>query len=1811
MNKGKKKISLLLIISMLLTYLIPAGAAYANETPTSTTYTASTGFSDAQGGNAWSYQRLFEGSYNDLPHYDAVNKRWQQSATSPVYPWVKGGEMHPANNGDAIRKWTAPGNGTIAITGGVRKGDNNGDGVNASIKKNGLPLWSSLIQSATPVQPTEVNAVTVAAGDAITFEVNRVGSINNDHTFWNPVIVFTPAPAVPSTYLITAAESVNTRGGSSGGTNHADTNQLLRVPVPSPDPAAGTEFWVKARMVNGSPDLVNTRQGYVKIDLTQQYPHSTASRVTLSVYQSVYLAKDVPVTVRGITDNTWSESTITWNNAPQEEGTVLDTEVVRASGWYSFDVTDYVNSRLGLGEKIVSFRLTDDSAQDLNVQFSSTRASQNKPYLELKPGVPRIAAVTAQPGPGNVIPGTHISLATATAGAAIYYTVDGSDPGTNGIPYAAPFPLNQAGTVKAVAKKAGYEDSLLASYTYTFAQLPVGTVPNLPDSFYQRPGLESMPRLDYASMRVANVKDFGAKGDGVTDDKAAFDQAVDALHAVGGGIVYMPTGRYYFAPPPPPGTTPETRRFWDRTGDRSLNNIHFVGDGESTVVVFRNPGIHALQEGQAYHNANGAYAGGRPYGWRLHGTNYSLRGFSTSWSTRMDMRSINGPYNLGLSGEDIQVSQLNIDQGGIGVVFWQNSKRIWAVDNIVRNTGADAIHFANTVDVTAAYNLVENSNDDAIGFVSDAPGANNWPISTNNFALHNTIIKTTWGRGISAGGIGHRIENNWIESSLLSGIFTNSLGQGGVSGVPVKDVAIRNNTIIRSDQNNRQDNNHYPSSVYRGSIAMNNNATNVTIEKNRIYANPGNGILFSAWSSALQGSQLAVRDNEISASKESAIKVNSNAVIDGLEMTGNTLLGNANSVLLGGTLSGTQTYSNNKVSQPTVPVKEGFAVVTEEPAFRDAYAGIASENSETDWTQRPEVNVPANAINVKDFGAKGDGSGNDTQAFQDALAAIPPTGGVLYVPSGVYKLSPLANKDSYPFTAIKHHLLLTGKSNVHIKGDGDSSVLRFTSKHHQGLRLMDVTGARVTDLQLELEEQPTQRYNRALLDISASTNVEVSQVAVRNAGGPGILVDSSTRVALANNRIFHAGTAGMELLASRQVFVEANRIEASRDSGIHLNKLGTIAREPQYIRIQNNQIEGSRDYTGMGIASGTHVEVLNNTIKDTHLSGIHLYYSSEAYFLDKVKISGNTLLRTNQGQDTYHYGAITVLRSMKGDIEISGNTIDTTPLSGIAIDQSTLTKLQLGQNTFKAVSGPQVRQVGTTIASFIDLDRLVNVISMKPKLMEQGWGIDVELENRSSSPIQGTVRLVAPSEWASTAQPAAFSELPAGMKQTVTIAVPQPPATGAVPVEIRVELPNGVTVPMSASLNFMAAVKASTPPVIDGQLSEEWSDAMPFLLNLENQYKRVNAGTVPWGGTEDLSAVGYTKWDATNFYLAAVVNDNVHKQASSDGAAWMGDSLQFMIDPGRLKGPGSGGYSELLFALSDTGHTVKWRWAALSGKPIGELTASQAGIVRDEALGTTTYEISIPWSELLPGTETVPPSLIGFSFLVNDDDGPGRHGWLEYMSGIGNGKNPSLFGELLLSNTAGQSHADRTPPTLTLKGEATMEVHRGSVFADPGATALDDKDGDLTARIIVTGTVNTMVPGEYMLKYNVSDNAGNPAVEVVRTVKVTEQPAAFTLEKKGKLDRTSGISASAVVKPTEGVSHAGNEVVVFQLMKGNMPISYVAITKDFTGAEEVTGHFDVADPETATYRVSVFVLDRLTSSGTQLPTPLSDKVTIH
>ncbi|GIO84928.1 hypothetical protein J25TS5_18600 [Paenibacillus faecis] len=79
---------------------------------------------------------------------------------------------------------------------------------------------------------------------------------------------------------------------------------------------------------------------------------------------------------------------------------------------------------------------------------------------------------------------------------------------------------------------------------------------------------------------------------------------------------------------------------------------------------------------------------------------------------------------------------------------------------------------------------------------------------------------------------------------------------------------------------------------------------------------------------------------------------------------------------------------------------------------------------------------------------------------------------------------------------------------------------------------------------------------------------------------------------------------------------------------------------------------------------------------------------------------------------------------------------------------------------------------------------------------------------------------------------------------------------------------------------------------------------------------------------------------------------------------------------------------------------------------------------------------------------------------------------------------------------------DEDQPFITLAGEPLMYLLKGEPYVEPGYSAEDEVDGDLTDRVTVTGDVYSGVIGSYILRYNLKDDSGNAAPEATRTVQV-------------------------------------------------------------------------------------------------------------
>ncbi|WP_432890019.1 right-handed parallel beta-helix repeat-containing protein [Kribbella sp. CA-245084] len=830
---------------------------------------------------------------------------------------------------------------------------------------------------------------------------------------------------------------------------------------------------------------------------------------------------------------------------------------------------------------------------------------------------------------------------------------------------------------------------------------PEGTVRNLPDSFYDRPGLEGMPRIDYASMPVASVRDHGAVGDGIADDRPAFDAALAAL-GTAGGVVYVPAGRYRFAQPAAP-----TVDYWFK----KISKIHFVGDGEASMICFERFSM----------SVPGTPSGGN--GWELTAADSSIRSLAFQWGPHVAIRHTNSSTALLLRApQRVQLIDVMADQGQPSI-WLPDCVDSWIVDSTVRNSGADAFHFENATNSVLAYNYVENCLDDAYANIPETRR----PASATQHGVritHNTAVRVAGGRGVCFGGTQPVIEHNWIESSVSAAIYAiPQTDAGDPATIPrgkITEAVIADNEIIRSGFDNRIDNLglNRTTGGYGGTLVVVDTVDDLTIARNRIVDSEYCDIaLGQNHYKGLTGSSITLSGNELRSSLETSITAVSTlgtapVTITGLSVEGNTILGGElPSVMLDGAIKDL-TSSANVVRRPPRRTSlvtgdlTGYQIGDQETTT-DIYRHIRLADNEDTWHEPAGIDLRGlRHVDVRSCGARGDGKHNDLPAFYAAVSKLPASGGVIDIPPGTYRLEPDPQTETFRDTRIKHHLAITDRPNVHLRGTGGASRLVMTSAEHDGVRFLGVNGGSVSQLRFELEARPPMRRNRALVDVSGCDGFVVSELEVTGGSGPGVRVDSSRSVLVEKVTSTDAGTDGIAILTSRQVRVRNNRVVNPRDNGIDVSTHGTIFRDAQQIRVESNEVTGSIEGAGIGVSGGTTITVSGNTITDTYLAGIHLHgrMGWGLFGIKDVDFTGNTLTRTNRGAGTYTPGAIAVhsiregLGQSDGIVNITGNHIVDTPWAGIWVGgkspvserMSELNTLRIQQNDYSGVSGQPV-----------------------------------------------------------------------------------------------------------------------------------------------------------------------------------------------------------------------------------------------------------------------------------------------------------------------------------------------------------------------------------------------------------------------------------------------------------------------------------------------------------------------------------------
>lgn len=232
-----------------------------------------------------------------------------------------------------------------------------------------------------------------------------------------------------------------------------------------------------------------------------------------------------------------------------------------------------------------------------------------------------------------------------------------------------------------------------------------------------------------------------------------------------------------------------------------------------------------------------------------------------------------------------------------------------------------------------------------------------------------------------------------------------------------------------------------------------------------------------------------------------------------------------------------------------------------------------------------------NDIDVRVFGAVGDGSADDTIAIQNAITSLGATGGNIFFPKGTYKITAqisLATKDSLLF-----------------KGVGANSIIRVDGITGHGFVFSQSTNIKFKDLKFVGDgigagnnhgainfliggnsENPNHSFENIIITDFSDTALQIQgpqvcsfeNVILENIGGDGIRVFSGNSVKLSNISVLTCDQAGITLDDIGYASVSDSKMDACGIGYIALNSYGITYKSCSAVNSSNNSLS----YPGYG-----------------------------------------------------------------------------------------------------------------------------------------------------------------------------------------------------------------------------------------------------------------------------------------------------------------------------------------------------------------------------------------------------------------------------------------------------------------------------------------------------------------------------------------------------------------------------------------------------------------------------------------------------
>lgn len=311
-------------------------------------------------------------------------------------------------------------------------------------------------------------------------------------------------------------------------------------------------------------------------------------------------------------------------------------------------------------------------------------------------------------------------------------------------------------------------------------------------------------------------------------------------------------------------------------------------------------------------------------------------------------------------------------------------------------------------------------------------------------------------------------------------------------------------------------------------------------------------------------------------------------------------------------------------------------------------------------------------------------------------------------------------------------------------------------------------------------------------------------------------------------------------------------------------------------------------------------------------------------------------------------------------------------------------------------------EIDVTVEGIISMD-----LNPSEETVSKLSEITVDLTSTYNDKLMGTLEIEAPEGWNLENNSKRFVIDP-GETQTVNIKVAQ---TKKVPYNeyyfgFKVSDHTGKElINKKLPLDFLVAVYADEEMDIKnfkGDISG-WENAYPIYSNIPQNPEQKES----WDNA-NIAMKTMLKWDDKYFYTLTDVYDDMYQQTFSGENLWRGDSIQLAFDGTNDKAPGFGPDDyEYGFSYTAEGYEVRGYYVG-TGKTLGAKPAEWFMVVRDADKNITRYITKIPRDELAP-LKLAKGNKFGFNVCANDADVLERDSYIQFTSGIADGKNPGKF----------------------------------------------------------------------------------------------------------------------------------------------------------------------------------------------------------